>query len=360
MQKKIIALAIASAMTVPAMAFAAEATITGQVNMSYDYYKDGNTTETSTNRLNSNNTRLIWKGAEDLGNGMSAIWQLDARLQADTGTNGLTTINGTTTSVNQLFGGNNYLGLKSDSMGALMAGRMDAPYKVATRNLDVFFDVAGDNRSNSGAGITGLLSHDARLNNALAYMSPDMSGFSVALATVFGAEYAAANQTKGSAYSLAGMYNGGPINASLSYQTVKSGSPTSGDLAGAAAANVDDKDTAIKLGGGFKTDVFTVNALIEQTNSKPAATGVEAKRTNYYIGGRFNFTPNDGIRAAYTKRGATSGVTNDATQYAIGVDHSMSKTTSVYVTYVKTKDNTTLPTAAADPSALSFGMKHSF
>lgn len=353
MQKKIIALAIASAMTVPAMAFAAESTLTGQVNMSYDYYKDGAVSETATNRLNSNNTRLIWKGAEDLGSGMSAIWNLDARLQADTGVN-------TSTTANQLFSGNNYLGLKSDSMGALMAGRMDAPYKVSTRNLDVFFDVAGDNRSGNGAGIAGLLSHDARLSNALAYMSPDMGGFSVALATVFGAEAATAASSKGSAYSLAGMYNAGPIYATLAYQDVKTGSAGSGDLGAVAPAAVDDKDTAMKLGGGFKTDVFTVNGLIEQTNYKTAATATEAKRTNFYIGGRFNFTPNDGIRAAYTKRGATSGVTNDASQYAIGVDHSMSKTTSVYVTYVKTKDNTTLPTAAADPSALSFGMKHSF
>lgn len=358
MQKKIIALAIASAMTVPAMAFAAESTLTGQVNMSYDYYKDGAVSETATNRLNSNNTRLIWKGAEDLGSGMSAIWNLDARLQADTGVN-------TSTTANQLFSGNNYLGLKSDSMGALMAGRMDAPYKVSTRNLDVFFDVAGDNRSGNGAGIAGLLSHDVRLSNALAYMSPDMSGFSVALATVFGAESAAATpatqSAKGSAYSLAGMYNAGPISATLAYQDVKYGGAGSGDLGASAAAipptAVNDKDTAIKLGGGFKTDAFTVNALVEQANYKTAATGVEAKRTNFYIGGRFNFTPNDGIRAAYTKRGATSGVTNDANQYAIGVDHSMSKTTSVYVTYVKTKDNTT---GAADPSAFSLGMKHSF
>ena len=180
MQKKIIALAVASALTVPAMAFA-EATITGQVNMSYDMYKDGAASETTTNRLNSNNTRLIVKGAEDMGNGVSTIWQLDARLQADTGINSSST-------ANQLFGGNNYLGLKSDTMGTVMAGRIDNPYKVATRNLDVFFDVAGDNRTGNGAGIAGLMSHDFRLNNEIAYVSPDMGGFSVLAATVFGAE----------------------------------------------------------------------------------------------------------------------------------------------------------------------------
>jgi predicted porin len=357
MQKKIIALAIASALTVPAMAFAAESTLTGQVNMSYDMYKDGAASETTTNRLNSNNTRLIWKGAEDLGTGMSAIWQLDARLQADTGVQTASA----TTSPNTLFSGNNYLGLKSDSMGALMAGRMDAPYKVARRGLDVFFDTAGDNRSGNGAGIAGLLTSDLRLNNALAYMSPDMGGFTVALATVFGAEAAnSTNNTKGSAYSLAGMYTAGPIYAELGYQETKAGSPGSGDMAGAATVNVDDKNTAMNLGGGYKTDAFVINALFEQTKYSPTTVTLanpEVKRTNYYLGGRFNISATDGIRLAYTKRGSNSGVTDDASQYALGYDHSMSKTTSVYATYVKTTDNAT---NAADPSAFSLGMKHSF
>jgi predicted porin len=351
MQKKIIALAIASAMTVPAMAFAAESTLTGQVNMSYDYYKDGLVSETATNRLNSNNTRLIWKGAEDLGTGMSAIWQLDARLQADTGLNSSST-------ANQLFSGNSYLGLKSDSMGALMAGRMDAPYKVARRNLDVFFDTAGDNRSGNGAGIAGLLTSDLRLSNALAYMSPDMGGFSVAVATVFGAEGATSASTKGSAYSLAGMYNAGPIYATLGYQEIKVGGGGSGDLGAGTLGAMDDKATAMDLGGGYKTDAFVVNAFVEQVKTTYAAGGDE-KGTNYYLGAKFNVTPTDGIRAAYTKRGSMSGVTaiKDANQYAIGYERTMSKTTSAYATYVKTTDNAT---GNADPSAFSLGVKHSF
>ena len=110
------------------------------------------------------------------------------------------------------------------------------------------------------------------------------------------------------------------------------------------AANVDDKATAMKLGGGFKADAFVVNAFVEQTKYTPATVTLanpEQKRTNYYLGGRFNFTPNDGIRAAYTKRGSVSGASDDANQYALGYDHSLSKTTSAYVTYVKTTDNAT-------------------
>jgi len=252
--------------------------------------------------------------------------------------------------------------LKSDSMGTVMAGKFDNPYKTATRSLDVFFDTAGDNRAGNGAGIAGLLTSDFRWNNEIAYLSPDMSGFSVAVSTVFGAETASSTSTKGSGYALNGVYNAGPINASLSYEEAKAGSAGSGDagaggsILGTGSA-VDDKFTAMKLGGGYKTDAFVVNALVEQANYKTALTATEAKRTNYYVGGRFNLTPNDGIRAAYTKRGSTSGATNDANQYAIGYERIMSKATTMYATYVKTTDNTT---GAADPSAFSLGMKHSF
>lgn len=351
MQKKIIALAVASALTVPAMAFA-EATITGQVNMSYDSVNDGVVAgSTTTNQLVSNQSRLQFKGSEDLGGGLAAIWQLDSRFNVDTGT-----ISGST-----LFGGNNYLGLKSDTAGTLMAGRIDAPYKSAMRSLDVFYDVAGDNRAGVG-NPGGLLTHDVRLSNALAYMSPSMSGFSVALATVFGAESATqtpGNSKKGSAYSLAAMYSMDAIYAALGYQTVKYGDIGTGDLGASTAPPpaVDDEDTSISLGGGYKTDQFVVNARYEQATNKTALTGFDSKGSNWYIGGKFNFTPTDDVRLAYTKRGSTTGATNDANQYALGYEHMMSKATSVYATYVKTSDNTL---NAADPSAISLGMKHSF
>lgn len=340
MQKKIIALAIASALTVPAMAYA-EATISGQINMSIDYKKDGMASSGSSYNLVSNQSRLIFKGAEELSSGLSAIWQLDNRFSADTG------------AATGMFLGNTYLGVQSADFGTVRFGVIDTPYKASTRNLDVFFDVAGDNRGALG----GLLSaHDARTNNSINYTSPSMSGFSVAAASVFGAENAASADKKGTMYSLAGMYNMSGIYASLAYQSIKYGNV--GDLTG----TVDDENKALKLGAGFTMDVFTVNAVIERPSYKVATTGVNTSNTNVYLGGKFALGSADSVRAAFTKRGATSGASNDAKQYAIGYAHDMSKTTSVYATYVKTTDNTGsgTPTPAADPSVLSFGMKHAF
>jgi len=358
MQKKIIVLAIAAALTVPALAMA-EVTISGQANASIDRYTNGNATSASAWQLNSNNSRVVLKGSDDLGSGMSAIFSIDHRFSLDNGAAGAT-----------FWGGNAYVGLKSNDMGTVMVGRLDTPYKSSTRNLDVFFDVAGDNRSSNGTNFPGLMSgHDARVNNALAYASPSMGGFSVSAATVFGGETPAANSTKGTVLSLAGMYSMDAIYATVAYQSIKAGtagiagddlSAGTGALANAFALGaLDDQATALKVGGGFKTDAFTVNAVIEMPSDKTAA-GVETKNTNLYLAGKFNLSSSDAVKAAYTNRGASKvgSVTaaDKASQIAIGYDHNMSKATSVYATYVKTSAEGTLP----DPSILSFGMKYAF
>jgi predicted porin len=363
MQKKIIALAVASAMTVPAVAFA-DVSVSGQANMSIDMRNSGTTTGSETNnQLTSNQSRLIFKGSEDLGGGLSGVVQLDTRFNLDTGTIGATA---TTAS---LFSGNTYLGLKSDAAGTLMLGNLDTPYKTATRNLDVFFDVAGDNRSALG-GLMGA--HDVRLPNSIAYVSPSMSGFSVAISSVFGGEtptVAAANK-KGSLYSLAGMYKTDSIFVSLAYDDMKVGDTGTGDLgASTALGAVDSTAKALKVGGGYTAEAFTVNAIYEAPSNKTAA-GAETKNTNMYLGGKFNISATDAIKLAYTSHGETTSnsvkMNDAASQIALGYDHSMSKATSVYVNYVKTTSDpgynagTGTSTAGADPSVLSFGVKHAF
>lgn len=270
MQKKIIALAIASALTVPAMAFA-DVNISGQVNMSIDVQKDGMVNQGTSNNLTSNQSRIIFKGSEDLGSGNSVIWQLDNRFNADTGSAG------------GMWTGNTFLGMQSNSMGTLRVGNIDSAYKSSTRNLDVFFDVAGDNRAGVGAAGGGLLTHDKRYSNAMNYNSPNMGGLSVAASTAFGSEGAASGDTKASLYSLAGMYSMDAIYATLAYESLKYGTVAGGTLTGAAG----QESKALKAGVGFKTDAFTVNAVIERPTEKANTAAADVSTTNFYIGGSF-------------------------------------------------------------------------
>jgi predicted porin len=353
MQKKIIVLAIASALTAPALAFA-DVTMYGQANLSVDMVKNGMTQSATDYQLNSNTSRLGLKGSEDLGGGNSLVYQMEGMVGMDKGT------------ATVLFNRDTFLGLGSATMGTVLAGQHDTPYKMATRRLDLFGDGIADNRGNqstsnaTGAPFTAPMmgaGHDARLSNVIAYVSPSMSGMSIAAATVFGAESATSSSKKGRALSLAGMYEQGPFYGTLAYQTIKAGSTGSGDLAagGFGTANADDKNTAFKVGGSYTMDAFAVNAVIEQHTL--TLSGVNSKGTNVYLAGKYNLSSTDDVKLAFTKRGATTGATNDAKQYTLGYDHSLSKATSVYALYTKLTDNTAY---AADPSALSVGIKHSF
>ena len=73
MKKSLIALAVAGVFAAPA-AMAADTTIYGQANASFDGVDNGSG-GTTTNKVSSNASRLGVKGSEDIGGGNSAIWQ---------------------------------------------------------------------------------------------------------------------------------------------------------------------------------------------------------------------------------------------------------------------------------------------
>ena len=223
---------------------------------------------------------------------------------------------------------------------------------------------------------------------------PSMSGFSVLAATAFGAETSSSgSNSKGTSYSVAGLYSAGPFSGSLSWQEVKSGSANSGDngaAIGAAQASPDNKAKAWKLGASYAMDAFTVNGVYEKLSSSGSNGGANPPaiyngldRKSWYLGGKYAFSAADTVKLAYTKTGdlgtgaATGGSTanTSASQWSIGADHSMSKRTTVYALYTKvsnalassfrlgtaaTSVSGTSATADADPSAFSIGMKHSF
>ena len=352
MQKKIIALAIASALTAPALAFA-EATVYGQVNLAVESVNDGATSSTTNNQLNSYGSRFGLKGSEALDGGMSIVWMLEGNLAADTGS----------TSAPTLFDRASQIGLKSDSMGTVLLGRQVTPYKGATRRLDLFGDSAADTRNNGAAGLGH--GHDVDAPNAVSYSSPSMSGLSVTLASVFGAETAQVRggiaDTKGSALGFNVMYDQGPLYVTLAYDSAKAGSPGSGDLAAAGLAGVNNESKVTMIGGSYSMDAITVNADIEKFTDKDLGGSRETTGTNLYLGGKFALSSTDAVKLAYTKLGETTtgGTKNadDAKRVAVGYDHSMSKMTSVYALYTKFTDN---KSGNPDPSVLSVGIKHAF
>ncbi|MFO7188649.1 MAG: porin, partial [Pseudomonadota bacterium] len=80
MKKKLLALAVAGALTAPLAAQAQNVQIYGVLQMSVDRVDNGDDTGTS---MKDNSSRIGFRGSEDLGGGLKAIFQLESAVQPD-------------------------------------------------------------------------------------------------------------------------------------------------------------------------------------------------------------------------------------------------------------------------------------
>src|SRR5271169_4123065 len=93
MQKKILVLAVAAAISAPALADTANVTVYGKVDVSVDSINTGTSTAGASgarsNRVESNVSIIGFKGAEDLGDGLAAVWQVESKINVgDAAANG--------------------------------------------------------------------------------------------------------------------------------------------------------------------------------------------------------------------------------------------------------------------------------
>jgi predicted porin len=114
--------------------------------------------------------RIGIKGSEDLGNGMKAIYQVEFGVQMTEEGDG-----------NVVSGGDDNISMRNSfagltgGWGTFVVGRNDTPYKTSTGKLDLFADTMADNNGTVGFD-------DVRADNAIAYVSPNLSGFQLAAA----------------------------------------------------------------------------------------------------------------------------------------------------------------------------------
>lgn len=361
MQKKLIALAIASAISAPAFADNANFSFYGIADVSYDLINTGNTNAVkgATKRnVSSNVSRFGFKGSEDLGDGLSTIWQVEQQINQDGSGNG-------TFATRNTFGG-----LKSETFGTVLMGRHDTPYKLTTRKLDVFGDSIADNRSFMG-GVTGTsaaASFDGRQPDVLAYISPALAGITLAAATVNLTEtQTQATAAHNSATSLGLMFDAAPFYAAVGYE-----SHTLNTNATATKGNV---ESAKKLGFGLTLDALALGVVLEKTSDDLGANKTnQFGHSAVYVSGKYSIG-NSAIKLAAGKVNNIGGVQQTgANQITVGYDHGLSKRTKLYVLYTKLNNRDAAnykfsqSTAAADtsagagssPSALSIGLKQTF
>lgn len=386
--KKILAVAIASAFAAPAFAATSNVDVYGSINVSLDSVDTGAAGSSSYNRMVTNNNSFLgFKGSEDLGGGLKAVWQIEANISIDgnssqsatstTALAGSGVGSGVTATTTTSFAGSNIFGTRNTfiglagGFGTIVAGVHDTPYKMSTGALDIFVGTLGDYNGifgSSGSTANSSL-FDLRTGNTIAYVSPKFSGFDVKAAYVMGLEgVETAGSNRSNAYSLSGTYANGPLFATAAYEKHNDvGTVACNGGATCLGQGTADRD-AWKLGVGYKFGDLKLGAVYESMDS--TSSNIEHKswmlNAGYAIGAIT-------LKASYSDAGDVGNVANTgAKMYALGADYDLSKRTKVQLTYAQINNDSAGawglgqgPRVAAgaagnDPDGFSLGMKHTF
>ena len=383
MQKKIIALAVAG--LVSGAAFAqSNVTIYGVADLSFDNVKVSGTgsTEPGHNRVSANSSLIGFKGSEDLGGGLKAVFQFEGGVAPDSA--------GAFS-----FSRDSFVGI-GGGFGTIAMGNLTGPTRALGASMDVNAGATGIG-ANSGiigkfggllSGITtdanGSVSttavaparsatqagpFDTRWKNAIAYISPNFSGFTVVAAYVANENK---NDTAGASlntygYDLGATYNNGPLTVGLSYNKANVNNEA-GTVAGLALLEAEAADT--RLGVSYDFKVAKINFLYDR--AKVEATGFSETQSTWGLGASVPVGAGKFI-AQYYKAGDISGSAMDdygARLWELGYEHSLSKRTIVKVIYANLKNennanysfgvNGLAATAGDKSSGFQFGVRHSF
>lgn len=209
MKKSLIALAVLAA-SGAAMA-QSSVTLYGVADAGVGKIKSGgsdssNKTEfLSGSTMNNGNSRLGVRGTEDLGGGLKAGFNFETGIDLDDGS--------TTKGAFWARQANIWLG---GNWGTVKLGRQFTPSYLTTST----FELTGTANYSVLANTYNYAGMGSRANSAFAYVTPDMGGFSAAVAYVtktdLTASMVAPMAASKAAYDLGLMYNNGPIAVGVS------------------------------------------------------------------------------------------------------------------------------------------------
>jgi len=308
---------------------------------------------------------LGFKGTEDLGNGLKALFQLEMRYDPDTGT---TENNGN----RPLFQGQSRVGLQGD-FGMVRLGRGLTPFQEIVGSFEPWhglpnqagfytdISVAGFNSAPLD-GVYGNGSGSAnsnRISNAIFYNSPVSNGFQVnaswatkeangsAAITGLGvgaASYLANSQGSTNPFSVAGTYNNGPAAAMIAYER----NAIETKIWSAAGSFAVTPELKLMLTYS-KQDQGHTNTL------RPETKGI-------VLGATYAVGPGK-ILAGYGQR-ETDNVSAKTKQMSLGYEYSLSKRTYLYIDASRKKDifnvRTGLLSATPTVNYYDVGLNHSF
>lgn len=328
MQKKLIALAVAAALTAPVAAMAADVTVYGKAFLNIESVNnDKNSVVTagasnSAMRINNDASRLGVKASEDLGDGLKALFQYEVQMDSNGNVgNGLG--NGTRNSGVGLEGG----------FGKVIMGIWDSPYKVVHNKTELFDNttsfsalniIGRSNTGAAGAALNGGTNYNTRQKNMIQYWSPKFSGFQAAVSySPDSAQTATVNKT---VTSLSGTYDVDAIYVALGFENRADQFVTR------------TTDSATRLTGRYNFGPAWIGATVESIKVNTTVT-TNYTQQNLELVGQFSVTEKDTIGLSYAKAGKTNVANTGANQVSLRLGHNFSKTSEIFAAYTQLKND---------------------
>jgi predicted porin len=305
-------------------------TLYGVIDEAVAYYNNvghASLLEMQGSDLTSNGWGL--KGKEDLGGGLQAIFKLE---------NGFNINTGKLSQGGREFGKNAWVGLTSDSVGTVVAGRMLDP------TVDMVQPLTGDGYGPafSTPGDADNNDNTFRVNNAVKYTSPDYNGLQYELMYALGgvAGSVTSQQTSGAGVA----YNHGNLSIAAAYVFAKNDG-----AGGVGTADQTQNNSVTPLSGNvafigsrlisqaavqYVFGQFTANVRYSNAQWKPGAAFAAYTRTETFNTGAatlaYLMTPQVQLDVGYTYTRSTGASSATYNNVAAGAEYILSKRTTVY------------------------------
>lgn len=304
-------------------ALASTKTTVGGVSLTQNGVENGGAAGLTTSRWGM-------KGSEDLGGGMKANFNLEARFNVDDGTQNSST---------RAFHGNSYVSL-SGGFGEVKLGRTYTSFDDtrALANGSNLWDSAFTPSSNGVFAVGG--DYASRGDNQIRYDSPNFGGFSGTVSYAMG-ENKTATLDASSVMGLTLKYAAGPLSAAYGHQDQK------------AVGGAKNKFDA--LSGAYNFGVASVSAGYNKRNSVAAGDDKEYQLGVNVPMNAFQFS----VGYAHAEN-ELAGVTTTGKGWGLGARYAMSKRTSLYTGYRNVETDNGTPAAATENTLLSVGVRHDF
>lgn len=354
MQKKLIALAVAAAISTPAFA---DTTLYGIIDAAVaNVSATGQKSDMLVVSGGQSGSRLGFKGAEDISADLKVVYQLEYALDTQT-SSGLSTA----TARQQLLG-------VAGSFGTVATGYLQTTgYDWAVK----FDPLAGSlvsplqvvNQSNFLIGATAIAKRAPR---ALAYISPNLGGVTIAVNYTTSFDNALGNLTKASnatsglkttALLASATYAAGPLVVGGVIANTSNDSSTGALTASGKATTYSD----YSLGASYDLSVVKLFATYQSSKQTDplSAAAVEGGKA-YSLSGVIPVGSAGAIGVAYAKNKMTNSAANagkdqNASSFLVGYLHTLSATTNAYVAYQSAKNGADTKAYSVDNNAIAGG-----